>query len=57
MFYAVFYVASVAVNVLVANTHRNVHFIAWGTVSALHARVFLIYANTPRQCERRETDA
>ena len=32
-----FYVASAAVNVLVAYTQRNVYFIAWATVSALRA--------------------
>ena len=35
--FVLFYVASVIVNVLVANTRRNVYFIAWATVSALRA--------------------
>ena len=39
-----FCVASVAVDVLVAYTHRNVyfHFIAWATVSALRA-LFVLF--------------
>ena len=37
-----FYASSVVVNVLVVNTHRNVYFIAWATVSAFSV-LFLLF--------------
>ena len=42
LFLCCFYVAHIPVNVLVAHTDRNVHFIAWATVSELHA-LFVLF--------------